>query len=106
MHEFFDGLDAVVGPGLMNPSLSTPMTLITNFTGQPSLTIPVGFMDAPARRSDLVAPEFYGAASSGKLHKVPVSIGLWGRLFEEGRLVRIGTELERVLNVSLQRPPV
>ena len=105
MHELFADLDAVVGPGLMNPGLSTPMTLITNFTGQPSLTIPVGFTEAAARRSDLVAPAYYGAASSGVAHRVPVSVGLWGRLFEEGRLVRIGTELEHSLNIT-GRPSV
>lgn len=105
MDIIYAGLDAIVGPGLMNPALSTPMTLITNFTGQPSLTIPTGYIESPARRSALVAPEFYGAESSGEARRVPVSVGLWGRLFEEGRLVRLGTELERALNI-VERPPV
>ena len=77
MAEKFDGLDAMIGP-----SYAGSMLLITNSTGHPSLTIRCGFVD----------------------DGTPHGITLWGGLFEEGTLCRIGMALERELNVWDRRP--
>ena len=77
MTEQFDGLDAMIGP-----SYAGSMLLITNSTGHPSLTIRCGFAD----------------------DGTPHGITLWGRLFEEGTLCRIGMALERELGVWDRRP--
>jgi Asp-tRNA(Asn)/Glu-tRNA(Gln) amidotransferase A subunit family amidase len=70
--------------GLISPSFSGPLLLVTNCTGHPSLTLPVGF----------------------KEDGTPHGITLWGRLFEEGTLCRIGTAMERKLDVWRRRPPL
>ena len=77
MAEQFDGRDAVIGPSYAGSRL-----LITNRTGHPSLTIRCGFVD----------------------DGTPHGITLWGGLFEEGTLCRIGMALERELNVWDRRP--
>jgi Asp-tRNA(Asn)/Glu-tRNA(Gln) amidotransferase A subunit family amidase len=77
MAERFERVDAIV-----SPSFAASLLLITNFTGHPSLTLRSGFVD----------------------EKTPHGITLWGRLFEEGTLVRIGTALEDALNVWAIRP--
>ena len=77
MAEQFDGLDAMIGP-----SYAGSMLLITNSTGHPSLTIRCGFAD----------------------DDTPHGITLWGSLFEEGTLCRIGMALERELGVWDRRP--
>lgn len=99
MDEIFRGVDLIVGPGLAGP-----MTLITNFTGHPCLTLRAGFRLSPARgRSSLLAspgpPE-----PAGQPRRVPYSVSLWGRLFEEGRLVAAGRALEAALGVAAERP--
>ena len=77
MAKQFDGLDAMIGP-----SYAGSMLLITNSTGHPSLTIRCGFVD----------------------DGTPRGITLWGGLFEEGTLCRIGMALERELDVWDRRP--
>lgn len=101
MHEKFDGLDAIIGP-----SLATPMLPITNYTGHPALTIRAGFIESEARRSAYIIPEHYGPPPSGKKFKVPVSVTLWGPLYEDGAICRIGMALERELGVQHMRPPM
>jgi Asp-tRNA(Asn)/Glu-tRNA(Gln) amidotransferase A subunit family amidase len=44
------------------------------------------------------------AEESGPKRKVPHGISLWGRLFDEGRLINFGTALERELGVADIRP--
>ena len=101
MHEKFDGLDAIIGP-----SLATPMLSITNYTGHPALTIRAGFIESEARRADYILPEHYGPPPSGKKYKVPVSLTLWGPLYQDGAICRIGMALERELDVQHMRPPM
>lgn len=101
IHGKFDGLDAIIGP-----SLATPMLSITNYTGHPALTIRAGFIESEARRADYIIPEHYGPPPSGKKYKVPVSITLWGPLYEDGAICRIGMALERELDVQHMRPPM
>ncbi len=95
----FDGLDAIMGP-----SLATPMLVITNFTGHPALTLRAGFMESVTRRAPYIDDSFYGSPASDKKYRVPVSVSLWGPLFEDGKLCRIGMALEEALAVQRDRP--
>jgi Asp-tRNA(Asn)/Glu-tRNA(Gln) amidotransferase A subunit family amidase len=70
------GIEAIIAP------MGTPFCLITNFTGNPSLTLRCGF----------------------KSDGTPHGISLYGKLFEEGSILRIGAELERHLNIWDKRP--
>ena len=94
-HEFFAEVDVVFGPSFGNPMLS-----LTNFTGQPCLTMRAGFEDAKTR-SLFNHPE---NDTDETLHRVPRSITLWSSLFEEGKLVRVGRALEGALGVANERP--
>ncbi len=106
LHDLFADLDAIIGPGLLGPGRATIMSLITNFTGHPSLTLRAGFNETAARRQGFADEKFYGGPASGIKRKVPVSVALWGPLFEEGRICRIGMALERALDVQALRPPL
>jgi hypothetical protein len=62
--------------------------------------VPTGF--AP-RENDAYSP----AAKPSKTAKtLPHVTALWGRLFEDGRLIELGMALERELAHSIQRPPL
>ena len=77
MAQQFEGLDAMI-----SPSYAASLLLITNNTGHPSLTLRCGF----------------------KEDGTPHGITLWGGLFEDGLLCRIGMALERKLAVWDRRP--
>ena len=79
-------LDALLSP----PWAEDRMLTITNFTGHPSLTVRVGMRRAPK-----------GTRAPAGL---PVSLNLWGRLFEEATLVRLGSAIERRLEAWRIRP--
>jgi len=81
------------------PSFSGDMLTITNFTGSPCLTIPVGFEDRPLRpRTGEVG------ATEGPVTPMPHSFTLWGNLFREDQLIGVGRKLEAALNFRLNRP--
>lgn len=77
MGHAFEGVDAVFGP-----SFAGGMLLITNNTGHPSLTLRAGFDE------------------DGD----PRGVTLWGGLFDEGAIVRLGMAIERELGVWDRRP--
>jgi Asp-tRNA(Asn)/Glu-tRNA(Gln) amidotransferase A subunit family amidase len=77
MAEAFEGVEVMFGP-----SFAGSMLLVTNNTGHPSLTLRAGFEE------------------DGQPHGVT----LWGRLFDEGTLGRVGLALERELGVWERRP--
>jgi Asp-tRNA(Asn)/Glu-tRNA(Gln) amidotransferase A subunit family amidase len=79
MAEQFAKVDVIV-----SPSFAANLLLITNMTGHPCLTLRAGFED----------------------EKTPRGITLWGRLFHEGTLCRLGMMLERELGVWDRRPPL
>jgi Asp-tRNA(Asn)/Glu-tRNA(Gln) amidotransferase A subunit family amidase len=89
---------------LLVPSLRDEMLTITNFTGQPSLTMRAGFVEVSEARTDWAPdpsrpiPKFFPA------RRVPHGITLIGRLFEEGTLGRAGLALERAFNVVAEHP--
>ncbi len=79
MAERFESVDAMI-----SPSFAGSMLLITNNTGHPSLTVRCGFNG----------------------DGTPHGITLWGRLFDEGTLCRIGMAMETQLGVWNRRPGV
>lgn len=94
-HDFFSQVDVVFGPSFGNPMLS-----LTNFTGQPSLTLRAGFDELKSR------PLFNHPENDTDetLHRVPRSITLWSGLFEEGKLISVARALEVALGVVQERP--
>jgi Asp-tRNA(Asn)/Glu-tRNA(Gln) amidotransferase A subunit family amidase len=95
MDGVFDGLDAMIGP-----NFTAGLLLITNYTGHPQLAFRSGFSDQPTR-SPVDGVEDAASAS----FRVPQTTSLWGPLFEEGRMIALGRELESRLGVSNERPP-
>ncbi len=96
-HEFFSQVDVVFGPSFGNPMLS-----LTNFTGQPCLTLRAGFEEITPR-SLFNHPE---NDTDETLHRIPRSVTLWSSLFEEGKLITVGRALEVALGVANERPPL
>jgi Asp-tRNA(Asn)/Glu-tRNA(Gln) amidotransferase A subunit family amidase len=105
LDEVFAGVDAVV-----SPSYEGPLLVATNFTGHPSLTLRVGFQELPTRDeltlSDAQRKRTQAPSAAGQTHRVPHAITLFGRLFDEGTLCRLGRALEAELSVWAERPPV
>ncbi|SMX50323.1 amidase [Maliponia aquimaris] len=92
---------------LIGPFMTGPMLIASNFTGHPCLHLRAGF-DRLGTRS----PASLGAGklttgeadSGGQTHRVPQGISLWGRLFDEGTILRLGLALEASLGVAAERP--
>lgn len=99
----FHQVDALIGP-----FMTGPMLIASNFTGHPCLHLRAGFLDLATRgAASLGAGKLTtGEPGAGRLHTVPQGISLWGRLFEEGRLLNLGMALERALGVADRRPPL
>jgi Asp-tRNA(Asn)/Glu-tRNA(Gln) amidotransferase A subunit family amidase len=94
---WFEQVDVILGGPLVGP-----MALITNFTGHPCLALRSGFRQLGSRvpRGLGVPP----AESGAILHRVPHSVWLWGRLFDEGTLLQAGRALEQSFGVAWERP--
>ncbi|HWZ97623.1 MAG TPA: amidase [Candidatus Dormibacteraeota bacterium] len=90
---------------LLVPSLRDEMLTITNFTGQPSLTLRAGFVEVSEARSDWAPDPKNPLPKFNPPRRVPHGVTLIGRLFEEGTLCSAGIALERVFAVADQRPP-
>jgi Asp-tRNA(Asn)/Glu-tRNA(Gln) amidotransferase A subunit family amidase len=103
MNAAFDRVDAIVGPSLVGP-----MLVISNFTGHPCLVLPAAFRQSATREAASLARGRLdqGATKRGAKHLVPHGICIWGRLFDEGTVIRVGRALEAVFAVSKRRPPV
>ena len=99
MDATFRHVQAIVGPSLAGPSL-----IVTNYTGHPCLVLRSGFKQSETRHRLARRPA--GDAGAGQLHPVPHTICLWGRLFDEGSILRLGRALEAALDVRDRRPPV
>jgi Asp-tRNA(Asn)/Glu-tRNA(Gln) amidotransferase A subunit family amidase len=90
---------------LLVPSLRDEMLTISNFTGQPSLTLRAGFVNVSEARSDWAPDPAHPLPKFNPPRRVPHGVTLLAPLFEEGRLVRAGLALERAFNVVGERPP-
>jgi len=95
MHERFERSGVAM---LVAPSFG-PLLTITNYTGHPSLTLRTGMFESPTR-------SLYDEPGDGPAFRVPHGITLWGRLFDEATLVRVGRALEAMLGVGELRPPL
>lgn len=89
---------------LLVPSLRDEMLTITNFTGQPSLTLRAGFIEVSEARSDWAPDPAHPMPKFNPPRRVPHGVTLIGRLFEEGTLGRAGLALERAFKVADERP--
>ncbi len=101
-----DGLFATVD-ALIGPFATGPMLVASNFTGHPCLHLRAGFLDLPDRGyPDLGSSRLTtdDPADTRRRFRVPQGISLWGRLFDEGRLISLGIALERELGVAGERP--
>jgi Asp-tRNA(Asn)/Glu-tRNA(Gln) amidotransferase A subunit family amidase len=98
MDAAFRRVEAIVGP-----PMAGPMLVITNYTGHPCLVLRAGFRQSVTRGRGRPAQD---AAAEGLIHTVPHAVCLWGRLFDEGAILRLGRALEAALAVGDRRPPV
>src|SRR5262249_49781684 len=89
---------------LLVPSLRDEMLTITNFTGQPSLTLRAGFVEVSEARSDWAPDPKNPLPKFNPPRRVPHGVTLIGRLFEEGTLCAAGIAMERAFNVVNERP--
>jgi Asp-tRNA(Asn)/Glu-tRNA(Gln) amidotransferase A subunit family amidase len=90
---------------LLVPSLRDEMLTITNFTGQPSLTLRAGFVGVSEARSDWAPDPAHPLPKFSPPRRVPHGVTLIGRLFDEGTLCEAGLALERTFKVASERPP-
>jgi Asp-tRNA(Asn)/Glu-tRNA(Gln) amidotransferase A subunit family amidase len=89
---------------LLVPSLRDEMLTITNFTGQPSLTLRAGFVEVSEARSDWAPDPAHPLPKFSPPRRVPHGVTLIGRLFEEGTLGEAGMALEKTFAVANERP--
>ncbi len=90
---------------LLVPSLRDEMLTIGNFTGLPSLTLRAGFIEVTEARSDWAPDPDAPPPKFDPPRRVPHGVTLVGRLFDEGKIARVGLALEQALNVWQERPP-
>jgi Asp-tRNA(Asn)/Glu-tRNA(Gln) amidotransferase A subunit family amidase len=99
----FDACDVLIGP-----FATGPMLIASNFTGHPCLHLRAGFEDLGTREPATLADggiKVGATDETGPKFTVPQGISLWGRLYDEGRVLNLGLALERVLGVAARRPP-
>jgi Asp-tRNA(Asn)/Glu-tRNA(Gln) amidotransferase A subunit family amidase len=89
MARVFAGVDLLIAP-----AWSGPLLTVTNFTGHPAQVIRAGF--AERKPAD---------GAEGPPFSAPRAVVLYGRLFDEGRLLRAAMALESELAVADRRPP-
>lgn len=97
MAEKMAGLDAI-----FSPSFAGGLLVITNFTGHPCLTQRVGFAESPIRGLGGDGPP----ADDAPRYRVTQNTTFWGPLFEERKLLSLGSALEAALDVAKERPPL
>jgi Asp-tRNA(Asn)/Glu-tRNA(Gln) amidotransferase A subunit family amidase len=97
MHAIFEKVDVIIGPP------RDPILRLSNLTGQPCLTQRTGFFESTSRGGGSGAAT--AAAVAAPTYTVPHGVTLWGRLFEDGRLLNLGLALERKVDVARRRPP-
>ena len=90
---------------LLVPSLRDEILTITNFTGQPSLTLRAGFVEVSEARSDWAPDPKNPLPKFSTPRRVPHGVTLIGSLFEEGTMCSAGMAMEREFNVMGEHPP-
>ncbi len=99
MARIFSQVDLLLVPSLRDETLT-----ITNFTGQPSLTLRAGFVEVSEARSDWAPNPAFPLPKFNPPHRVPQGVTLMAPAFEEGRLCTAGIALEQALGVAAERP--
>jgi Asp-tRNA(Asn)/Glu-tRNA(Gln) amidotransferase A subunit family amidase len=99
MERIFSNVDL-----LLVPSLRDEMLTITNFTGQPSLTLRAGFVEVSEARSDWAPDPNRPLPKFSPPRRVPHGVTLIGRLFDEGTIGRVGLAMERAFGVVGEHP--
>ena len=89
---------------LLVPSLRDETLTITNFTGQPSLTMRAGFVEVSEARSDWAPDPAHPLPRFSPPRRVPHGVTLIGQLFDEGTLVSAGMAVEQAMAVMDARP--
>jgi Asp-tRNA(Asn)/Glu-tRNA(Gln) amidotransferase A subunit family amidase len=89
---------------LLVPSLRDEFLVITNFTGQPSLTLRAGFVEVSEARSDWAPDPKHPLAKFATPRRVPYGVTLVGRMFEEGTIAQVGMAMERSFGAAAERP--
>ncbi len=89
---------------LLVPSLRDEMLVISNNTGQPSLTLRTGFVEVSKARSDWAPNPEMPLPTFNPPRRVPYGVTLIGHLFDEGTIMRVGVALERAAGVASERP--
>ncbi len=89
---------------LLVPSLRDEILTVTNFTGQPSMTVRAGFVEVSEARSDWAPDPAHPLPHFSPPRRVPHGVTLIGRLFDEGTIVRTGMAVEQAMGVADQRP--
>jgi Asp-tRNA(Asn)/Glu-tRNA(Gln) amidotransferase A subunit family amidase len=89
---------------LLVPSLRDEILTITNFTGQPSLTLRAGFVQVSEARSDWAPDPDNPLPKFSPPRRVPHGVTLIGQLFAEGTIMRAGVAMERAFAVADERP--
>ncbi|MBC7894365.1 MAG: amidase, partial [Cytophagaceae bacterium] len=95
----FEQVDMLLVPSLRDESLT-----VTNFTGQPSITVRTGFVEVREARSDWAPDPANPLPTFDPPRRVPHGVTLIGRLFDEGTMVRAALALERASGVVNERP--
>ena len=103
MDEIMQSVDVIIGP-----SLTGPMTTITNFTGHPCVCLPSGFRMSPPRGASSLGRGRLEVEPAQKTeeYEIPHSFSVWGRLFEEGPILGVGLALEKAFGVTNRRPAI
>jgi Asp-tRNA(Asn)/Glu-tRNA(Gln) amidotransferase A subunit family amidase len=101
MDDVFQKVDVVIGP-----SLAGPMLTITNFTGHPALCLPAGMFETAARNPVSLVRNDAPAAPDARRALVPHSVCLYGRLYDEARLLGFGRRLETAIGHRPGKPAI
>ncbi len=89
---------------LLVPSLRDEFLVITNFTGQPSVTLRAGFVEVSETRSDWAPSKEHPVVKLAKPARVPHGVTLVGPLFQEGMMAEAAMAMERAFGVAAERP--
>jgi Asp-tRNA(Asn)/Glu-tRNA(Gln) amidotransferase A subunit family amidase len=80
------------------PNYAGDMLVITNYTGAPSLTLPITMEERPS------VPLTGADGKSGPKRKVPHCVTLWGNILREDQLISVGRRLEETFRFHVNRP--
>ena len=96
MADIYDQVDVII-----SPNFTGGMLLITNYTGTPSLTVPVGM----EKRASVPLTGQPAPTESPALKLLPHTFTLWGNMFREDQILALGRKLEEGTGFYTNRRP-